>query len=83
MDSVFRIGEFAVKIGRSASTARRWEAQGRIKARRSLSGQRFFTDADVHAVMTPGFARDDRETVVYCRVSSAGQRAGNLIGGLV
>lgn len=75
MGSVYRIGEFAEKIGRSASTVRRWEAEGRISARRSPSGQRFFTDVDVHAVLTPGFDRTDRETVVYCRVSSANQRA--------
>ena len=75
MDSVYRIGEFASKIGRSASTVRRWETEGRIVARRSPSGQRFFTDADVHAVLTPGFDSTVRETVVYCRVSSANQRA--------
>jgi len=75
MDSVYRIGEFASKIGRSASTVRRWETEGRIVARRSPSGQRFFTDADVHAVLTPGFDSTVRETVVYCRVSSVNQRA--------
>jgi putative resolvase len=74
MSSVYRIGEFADKIGRSTSTVRRWEAEGRIFARRTPSGQRFFTDADVNAVLTPGFGRADRETVVYCRVSSANQR---------
>ena len=74
MSSVYRIGEFAEKIGRSASTVRRWESEGRISSRRSPSGQRFFTDADVHAVLTPGFDLTDRETVVYCRVSSAKQR---------
>lgn len=74
MSSVYRIGEFAERIGRSASTVRRWEVEGRITARRSPSGQRFYTDADVHAVLTPGFTRTDRKTVVYCRVSSANQR---------
>jgi len=74
VDNVYRIGAFAEKIGRSASTVRRWETEGRISSRRSPSGQRFFTDADVHAVLMPGFDRADRETVVYCRVSSAIQR---------
>src|SRR4051812_34420851 len=75
MGSVYRIGEFAGRIGRSVSTVRRWESEGKISARRSPSGQRFFTDADVAAVLSPGFDRDDRQTVVYCRVSSANQRA--------
>ena len=47
MRSVYRIGEFAEKIGHLVSTAPRREAEGRISVRRSPSGQRFFTDADV------------------------------------
>jgi predicted site-specific integrase-resolvase len=74
MGNVYRIGEFAEKIGRSSSTVRRWEAEGKMSPRRSPSGQRFFTDTDVHEVLTPVFDRTDRETVVYCRVSSANQR---------
>ncbi len=71
---MYRIGEFAQKIGRSASTVRRWEREGRIQARRGPSGQRYFTDADVRAVLRPGFDGTTRKTVVYCRVSSPGQK---------
>ncbi|MET8352278.1 MULTISPECIES: IS607 family transposase [unclassified Micromonospora] len=75
MSSVYRIGDFAKRVGRSPSTVRRWEAEGKITVRRSPSGQRYFDESDVAAVLAPGFARDDRKIVVYCRVSSAGQRA--------
>jgi putative resolvase len=75
MGGVCRIGEFGSKISRSASAVRRGETEGQIVARRSPSGQRFFTDADVHAVLTPGFDSTVREAVAYCRVSSASQRA--------
>jgi putative resolvase len=75
MSKVYRIGEFAERIGRSPSTVRRWESEGKLSARRSPSGQRYFDETDVTAVLTPGFTRDDRKIVVYCRVSSAGQRA--------
>jgi putative resolvase len=74
MGKVYRISEFAERIGRSASTVRRWEAEGRITARRTPTGQRYFDESDVFAVLTPGFARDDRKVIVYCRVSCAGQR---------
>ncbi|GHJ47359.1 IS607 family transposase ISSto12 [Catellatospora sp. TT07R-123] len=74
MARVYRISEFAERIGRSASTVRRWEAEGRIAARRTSTGQRYFDESDVLAVLAPGFARDDRKVIVYCRVSSAGQR---------
>ncbi|WP_283249755.1 MerR family DNA-binding transcriptional regulator [Streptomyces sp. TS71-3] len=39
MISMYRIGEFAERIGRSASTVRRWEREGRLTARRTTSGQ--------------------------------------------
>jgi putative resolvase len=70
---MYRISEFARRIGRSASTVRRWEREGRISARRTASGQRYFTDADVRRVLQPGFDESARQVVVYCRVSSPGQ----------
>jgi predicted site-specific integrase-resolvase len=74
MGSVYRIGDFAERIGRSVSTVRRWEAECRITARRSPSGQRFYDESDVQAVLSSGAVRISRKTVVYCRVSSANQR---------
>lgn len=71
---MYRITEFAGRIGRSASTVRRWEREGRIVARRTASGQRYFTDADVRHVLQPGFGEAARKTIVYCRVSSPGQK---------
>lgn len=71
---VYRIGEFAERIGRSAGTVRRWEAEGRIVAKRLPSGQRYFDDTDVCQALVPGFDEARRRTVVYCRVSSPGQR---------
>ncbi|MFU8849820.1 IS607 family transposase [Micromonospora sp. SL1-18] len=74
MGGVYRIGGFATRIGRSVSTVRRWEAEGRIVARRLPSGQRYFDDSDVRRVLQPGFDADRRRVVVYCRVSSPGQK---------
>ncbi|MEU2637339.1 IS607 family transposase [Micromonospora fulviviridis] len=75
MGGVYRIGEFAKRVGRSVSTVRRWEAEGRIVARRLPSGQRYFDDSDVRRVLQPGFDVDRRKVVVYCRVSSPGQKS--------
>src|SRR5450755_2780177 len=75
MSSVYRVGEFAEKVGRSVSTIRRWESEGKLTARRSPSGQRYFDDSDVRRIMQPGFDDSTRVTIVYCRVSSANQRA--------
>lgn len=72
---MYRIGEFAARIGRSPSTVRRWEREGLIVARRTASGQRYFTDIDVRRVLQPGFEESARKTVVYCRVSSPRQKS--------
>ena len=69
MDSVYRIGEFAKRVGCSVTTARRWEAAGRITARRTPAGQRYFDDTDVRRALQPGFRDEARRVVVYCRVS--------------
>jgi putative resolvase len=74
VSSTYRIGGFADRIGRSVSTVCRWESEGRITARRTPSGQRYFDDIDVRQVLQPGFDAETRRTVVYCRVSSPGQK---------
>ncbi|MBQ0893662.1 IS607 family transposase [Micromonospora purpureochromogenes] len=74
MGRLYRIGEFAERIGRSVSTVRRWESEGRLVAKRSPSGQRYFDDCDVRKVLRPGVVEHARRIVVYCRVSSPGQK---------
>lgn len=73
--NVYRIGEFAGRVGRSASTVRRWKRERRITVKRTATGQRYFTEADVRAALRmPGTDPADREVVVYCRVSSPEQK---------
>jgi putative resolvase len=72
MSEIYRISEFAKRIGRATSTVRRWEREGKLTARRLPSGQRYLDESDVRAML--GGAPGKRLTVVYCRVSRAGQR---------
>ena len=72
MSKIYRISEFAKRIGRAPSTVRRWEREGILTAKRLPSGQRYFDESDVRAML--GGAPERRLSVVYCRVSSAGQR---------
>jgi len=60
MDKKYRIKEFAKRIGRSASTVRRWEQEGRITPKRHPSGQRYFDESDVRQVL--GRAPDEGDT---------------------
>lgn len=72
MDRQYSISEFARRIGRSASTVRRWERDGIIKSKRLPSGHRYFDESDVRSIL--GTSQGKRLVVVYCRVSSNGQK---------
>jgi len=72
INKYYRIHEFAERLGRSVQTIRRWEREGKLTAKRLPSGQRYFDESDVRALL--GHAPDKKSTVVYCRVSSAGQK---------
>jgi predicted site-specific integrase-resolvase len=72
MNKQYSVSEFARRIGRSASTVRRWDREGLLTTKRLPSGHRFFDEDDVRAVL--GVAAEKRLTVVYCRVSSHGQK---------
>lgn len=68
----YRINEFAKRVGRSVQTIRRWEREGKLTAKRLPSGHRYFDESDVRLLM--GGAPDKKDVVVYCRVSSSGQK---------
>lgn len=70
--SNYRINEFAERVGRSVQTIRRWEREGKLTAKRLPSGHRYFDESDVRLLL--GGAPDKKSIVVYCRVSSAGQK---------
>ena len=72
MDKHYNISDFARRIGRSASTVRRWERDGLLTSKRLPSGHRYFDEDDVRGIL--GKADEKRLTVVYCRVSSHGQK---------
>ena len=72
MDKRYNISDFARRIGRSASTVRRWERDGLLKSKRLPSGHRYFDEVDIRSIL--GKDDEKRLTVVYCRVSSHGQR---------
>lgn len=48
---VYRVKEFAKLIGKSPSTLRRWEKEGKIKPSRSVGNQRYYTDKDLQVAL--------------------------------
>ncbi len=72
MSKIYRINEFAKRIGKSTSTLRRWDAEGKLCAKRTPTKQRYYDESDVRKIL--GIKDIDRKTVVYCRVSSRSQK---------
>lgn len=73
MSKIYSISSFAKRVGKSTSTLRRWDHTGEFPAKRHKSGHRYYDESDVRKLLnlTP---LDQRKTVVYCRVSSHGQK---------
>lgn len=70
---VYRVKEFAKLVGKSPSTLRRWESEGKIKPSRSAGNQRYYTDKDLRIALNIESVELGGKTIVYCRVSSRGQ----------
>ncbi len=73
MSKKYKLHEFAKLVGRSTSTLRRWDNEGRFVAKRTLSNQRYYDDSDVCKVLQLK-EQAPKKNVVYCRVSSRKQQ---------
>jgi len=73
--ATYTLAEFAKLIGVSTRTLQRWDYTGRLVADRTPTNRRQYTDKHLAQVRGVGQQGRRRQTVVYCRVSSAGQKA--------
>jgi putative resolvase len=71
---MFKPHEFAEKIGVSVKTLQRWDTAGKLPAKRTLSGHRFYTEDDLLIAQGLKPIELKRKVIVYCRVSSSGQK---------
>ncbi len=70
----YKLGEFAKKVNRTISTLRVWDKSGKLPAKRTPSGQRYYTDEDFNTVLGISAPETERKIVIYARVSSHGQK---------
>jgi putative resolvase len=66
-------GEFGKKIHVSVKTLQRWDRQGVLKAHRTASNRRYYTQDDLGRIL-PEERPTRRRTIAYCRVSSVAQK---------
>lgn len=73
--SIYKVGEFAEKVGVSISTLQRWDRTNVLKSRRTPTNQRYYTDEDLSKVLNlEAETKSKRKNVGYCRVSTQGQK---------
>jgi predicted site-specific integrase-resolvase len=70
----YTIGEFGKKVNKSPITLRRWDREGRLVAKRTLSGHRYYEESDIFHALGLDVPDKEKKVVVYCRVSSRGQK---------
>lgn len=66
--------EFAKEIGVSVETLRRWDRTGKLKAKRTPSNHRYYTEDDLAQARGVKPISTERLIKVYCRVSSQKQK---------
>ncbi len=72
---MWKVAEFAKLVGVSSSTLRRWEREGKLIPERTLGNQRVYSESHLNIVrnLKTGKTPPNR-AIVYCRVSSTGQK---------
>ena len=71
---MYTIGEFAKRVGVVPKTLQRWDREGRLKAHRTVTNHRYYTDEDLAIVLGLEKPAKKKRCVVYCRVSSPAQQ---------
>lgn len=73
--SIYKVGEFAEKVGVSISTLQRWDRTNVLKSKRTPTNQRYYTDEDLNKVLNlEAETKSKRKNVGYCRVSTQDQK---------
>lgn len=75
---MWKVADFGKMVGVSTSTLRRWEREGKLIPERTLGNQRVYSEHHLSSAKNLKTGKFPQKIIVYCRVSSAGQK-GDLI----
>ena len=73
MSKIYRVSEFAKRVNCGVSSLRQWDNSGKFPAKRTMTGQRYYTEQDVRDYLHISVTEKSK-VVVYVRVSSASQK---------
>ena len=66
--------EFAKKLNVSVKTLQRWDNAGILKAQRSPTGRRYYTETQYLEYIGQSAKQENRSVIIYARVSSSNQK---------
>ena len=77
MNKIYKPNEFGKMIGRTVNTLQRWDWEGILKARRTPTNRRYYTEEDYYTIM--GIQQENVENqvndvIIYARVSNQNQK---------
>ena len=75
--AIYKVGEFAEKIGVSISTLQRWDRTDVLKSKRTPTNQRFYTEEQLNQVLNLSNNNQNKKQglkIGYCRVSTHNQK---------
>lgn len=70
----YKLGDFAELLGVSVKTLQRWDREGILKANRTPTDRRYYTYDQYLQFKGIKTKNDNRETVIYARVSTRNQK---------
>lgn len=70
----YTVTEFAGLVGVTVKTLQRWDREGRLKANRTMTNRRYYTDEDLQSVRL-SIQKIERKVICYLRVSSQAPQA--------
>lgn len=70
---MYTVSEFGERIRVSVKTLQRWDRQGVLKAHRTATNRRYYTQEDLLSIL-PQEAGVGRRIIAYCRVSRVAQK---------
>ena len=72
--NTYKPHEFAEKLNVSVKTLQRWDNAGILKAQRSPTGRRYYTETQYLEYIGQPAKQEKQSVIIYARVSSAGQK---------
>lgn len=71
---IYKIGEFAAIVNLSISTLGVWDREGKLVPKRTVTGHRYYTDADIAVALSLPNKPVEKINIIYSRVSSPKQK---------